>query len=91
MLARYGIHLGDFMDFVDVAFAGESLGQVFEGQRSFDLVVRYNEQNRKHCLCHSKTLYWIHLTERKIPLHYVATVDITGNPYSIKSGKNVQT
>jgi Cu/Ag efflux pump CusA len=36
MLARYGISVGDFTEFVDVAFAGEKVGEVYEGAQSFD-------------------------------------------------------
>lgn len=83
MLAKYGIRLGDFIEFIDVAFAGEKVGQVFEAQRSFDLVVRYNEENRNTAEAIKNTL--IDTPEgQKIPLHYVADVDVSGNPYSIE-------
>ena len=88
MLAKYGIRLGDFMDFVDVAFAGEKVGQVFEGQRSFDLVVRYNEENRNTAEALENALLDTH-DGQKIPLHYVAEVDISANPYTV-SRENVQ-
>jgi CzcA family heavy metal efflux pump len=88
MLAKYGIRLGDFMDFIDIAFAGERVGQVFEGQRSFDLVVRYHEQSRNTVESIKNSLIDTH-NGKKIPLHYVATVDITGNPYSVNR-ENVQ-
>lgn len=39
-LARYGISLAEFNDFVRTAFAGNVVAQVYEGQRSFDLMVR---------------------------------------------------
>lgn len=88
MLAKYGIRLGDLMDFIDVAFAGEKVGQVFEGQRSFDLVVRYNEQNRNTAGAIKNSLLDTH-TGAKIPLYYVADVNINSNPYSV-SRENVQ-
>ncbi|MCB0642303.1 MAG: efflux RND transporter permease subunit, partial [Phaeodactylibacter sp.] len=88
MLAKYGIRLGDFMDFIDVAFAGERVGQVFEGQRSFDLVVRYNEQNRATAEAIKNSLLDAY-DGKKIPLHYVAEVDISGSPYAV-SRENVQ-
>jgi CzcA family heavy metal efflux pump len=88
MLAKYGIRLGDFMDFIDVAFAGERVGQVFEGQRSFDLVVRYNEQNRNSAEAIKNTLLNTPDGEM-IPLHYVAKVEVAANPYSV-SRENVQ-
>ena len=88
MLAKYGIRLGDFMDFIDVAFAGEKVGQVFEGQRSFDLVVRYNEENRNTAEAIKNSL--IDTPDgQKIPLRYVAEVDVTGNPFSVNR-ENVQ-
>ena len=88
MLAKYGIRLGDFMDFIDVAFAGEKVGQIFEGQRSFDLVVRYNEENRNTAEAIKNSLIDTP-NGKKIPLQYVAEVDVTGNPYSVER-ENVQ-
>lgn len=45
-LARYGMAVADVQDFVRVALGGESVGQVFEGDRRFDLVVRLPENLR---------------------------------------------
>lgn len=88
MLAKFGIKLGEFMDFVDVAFAGEKVGQIFQEQRNFDLVVRYNEVNRNSIKAIRNAL--IDTPEgKKIPLHYVADIRIEGTPYSI-SRENVQ-
>lgn len=39
-LARYGIPLSEFNDFIQTAFAGKAVAQVYEGQRSFDLMIR---------------------------------------------------
>ncbi len=46
MLAKYGISIGQFTEFIDVAFAGEKVSQVFESNKSFDLVLRFNDENR---------------------------------------------
>jgi CzcA family heavy metal efflux pump len=46
MLAKYGITVGQFTEVVDVAFAGEKVSEVYEGVRSFDLVLRYDEESR---------------------------------------------
>lgn len=46
MLSAHGISKGDFAHFVETAFQGEVVSQVFEGQRSFDLVVRYEPKSR---------------------------------------------
>ncbi len=82
MLAKYGIRLGDFMEFIDIAFAGEKVGQVFEGQRNFDLVLRYNEENRNTAKALKNALLDTPNGE-KIPLHYVADISVTGNPFSV--------
>ena len=88
MLAKYGIKLGDFMDHIDVAFAGEKLGQIYEGQKSFDLVLRYNESNRKDAESIKNTL--IDAGDgQKIPLHYVASIGISDSPFSVER-ENVQ-
>jgi len=39
MLAKYGISIGEFTKFIDVAFAGEKVSQVFESNKSFDLIL----------------------------------------------------
>jgi len=88
MLAKYGISMGEFMDFIDVAFAGESVGQIFEGQRNFDLVVRYDERNRENSEAIKNALIDTH-DGKKIPLHYVADVEVKGSPNSV-SRENVQ-
>ncbi len=46
MLARYGIPLSDFNQFVNVALGGEEVSMVFEKERSFPMVVRFNEGSR---------------------------------------------
>ncbi|MDX2224083.1 MAG: CusA/CzcA family heavy metal efflux RND transporter [Rhodospirillaceae bacterium] len=45
-LARYGIKIAEFQDVVAVALGGRAVGQVFEGDRRFDIVVRLPEPIR---------------------------------------------
>ncbi|MEQ1519073.1 MAG: CusA/CzcA family heavy metal efflux RND transporter, partial [Usitatibacteraceae bacterium] len=44
MLARYGINMSDVQDAVATATGGRAAGQVFEGDRRFDVVVRLPEE-----------------------------------------------
>jgi CzcA family heavy metal efflux pump len=87
MLAKYGITIGEFTEFVDIAFAGEKVSQIFESDKSFDLILRFNEENRgkiesiKNVLIDSRT--------GKIPLHYVANIISTSGPSTINR-ENVQ-
>ena len=45
-MATYGVSVADLAEFTDVAFNGEVASQVLEGQRSYDLVVRFDERRR---------------------------------------------
>ncbi len=46
ILSAYGMTVGKLMEQVDIAFAGEEAGEIYEGQQYFDLVVRYQESSR---------------------------------------------
>ena len=48
MLARYGINMSDVQDAVATATGGRAAGQVFEGDRRFDVVVRLPEAMRSN-------------------------------------------
>ncbi|MDR1633166.1 MAG: CusA/CzcA family heavy metal efflux RND transporter [Dysgonamonadaceae bacterium] len=43
MLARYGITMNDFNRFIGLAFSGEKQTEIFEGQRSFDLILKLKQ------------------------------------------------
>jgi CzcA family heavy metal efflux pump len=47
MLKQYGIPIYEFAEFIDVAFAGEKVSEVYEGNMSFDLILRYNDRYRQ--------------------------------------------
>ncbi|QQS52637.1 MAG: efflux RND transporter permease subunit [Bacteroidota bacterium] len=88
MLAQYGITIQQFNDYIDIAFGGEKLADIYEGQRRFDLVLRLN-------LDHTQTLEGIRTalidTEsgKKVPLEQVAEIVSVSGPSSI-SRENVQ-
>jgi CzcA family heavy metal efflux pump len=44
MLGQYGISIERFNEFIDIAFGGEKLADIYEGQRSFDLILRLNKR-----------------------------------------------
>ena len=47
-LARYGLAVDDVQDTVSIALGGAVAGQVFEGDRRFDIVVRLPENQRQN-------------------------------------------
>jgi CzcA family heavy metal efflux pump len=46
ILTAYGMTVADLMEQVDVAFAGEKAGEIYEGQKYFDLIVRFRQEAR---------------------------------------------
>jgi len=46
MLAIYGLTAKGLLEQVDIAFAGETAGEIYEGQRYFDLIVRFDKPYR---------------------------------------------
>ena len=81
MLARYGIPTGQFTDFVDVAIAGEKVGEVFEGERRFDLVLRYKPEDR--ATIESIRNLPIDAHDGAVPLSAVADVRSASGPSTI--------
>lgn len=45
-MARYGLNVSDVQDTVEIAVGGKAAGQVFEGDRRFNIVVRLPEELR---------------------------------------------
>ncbi len=88
MLAQYGITIGQFNDFVNIAFGGEKLSDIYEGQRSFDLVLRLPPD-------YTQTIDGIRAAlmdtydGKKVPLEQVADIVSVSGPGSI-SRENVQ-
>ena len=46
-IARYGINVEDVQQVIQTAVGGEGAGQIFEGIRRFDIVVRYTPESRR--------------------------------------------
>lgn len=88
IMARYGLTMGELMEFIDVAFAGEPVGEVFEGERSFGLVVRYDANNRGSIEKIRNALIDVP-TGQQVPLSEVADVTSSSGPNTINR-ENVQ-
>ena len=46
-IAKYGLNIKDLNNVLTMGFAGKTSGSIFEGEKQFDLVVRFDEKNRK--------------------------------------------
>lgn len=87
ILAKYGIPLPEFSEFIQVNLAGETVSQVYEEGKSFDLVVRTKDQYRDEIEKIRNLM--IDAGDKKVPLHYVANVTSSMGPNTI-SRENVK-
>lgn len=88
VLAKYGITLPEFKEFVSVNMAGEIVSQVYEDGKSFNLVVRTQEDYRNE-MEKVRNLMMDTPDGGKVPLSYVAEVRSTSGPNTI-SRENVK-
>ena len=88
MLAKYGISLPEFSEFVNVCLAGEAVSQVYEKGKSFDLTVRVKDNLRDE-MEKIRNLMIDTGDGQKIPLNYVAEIRSTMGPNTI-SRENVK-
>lgn len=88
MLAHYGISLADFNEFVDIAFNGEKMADIYEGQMSFDLVLKLNK-DYSQSIDGIKSALIETYDGKKVPLEQVAEIVSVSGPSSI-SRENVQ-
>lgn len=88
MLARYGITIAQFNSFVEAAFNGEKLADIYEGQRSFDLVLKLNDTYTQSIDDLMSAMIDAE-DGTKVPLAEVAEIVSVGGPNKV-SRENVQ-
>ncbi|WP_426062097.1 CusA/CzcA family heavy metal efflux RND transporter [Hymenobacter sp. B1770] len=81
-LARYGLNVADLNTLLRASFAGDVAGQVYEGERRFDLVVRLDSSQRRG-LTDLNNLYVDLPSGQKVPLGEVATVAFRNAPAQV--------
>lgn len=87
-LAAYGITIDEFNEFIDRAFGGEKITDIYEGQRRFDLVLRLNADYNDDIEGVRKALIAT-ADDRRVPLEEVADIVSTSGPGTI-TRENVQ-
>ncbi|WP_316832664.1 CusA/CzcA family heavy metal efflux RND transporter [Pedobacter aquatilis] len=73
-MAKYGVNVDDVNRVVNTAFAGQIAGQVYEGEKRFDMVVRLDEAARKN-ISDVENLMVLTKAGTQIPLSMVANVE----------------
>lgn len=81
MLGKYGITMPEFGEMVSVLLAGEPVSQVYEGNQSFDLTLKVNDESRESAK-RIKNLI-VDAKGRKVPLSNLAEVTSSVGPNTI--------
>ncbi|GGG37063.1 efflux RND transporter permease subunit [Hymenobacter glacieicola] len=81
-LAQYGLRVSDLNTLLRASFAGDVAGQVYEGERRYDLIVRLDSTNRRS-IQDLRGLYVDLPGGEKVPLEEVATVDFRNAPIQV--------
>ncbi|OJW81811.1 MAG: acriflavine resistance protein B [Bacteroidetes bacterium 46-16] len=82
-IARYGLSIGTVNQALSTAFAGQSTGLVYEGERRYDLVVRLSQENRQD-IKDVKNIYITAPNGNQIPLDQLAAVQFQVGPNQIQ-------
>lgn len=82
-LAQYNVSISDVNKAVNMAFAGQSTGMVFEGEKRFDLVVRLKSEVRQS-LEDAQNLLIPTGNGQQVPLSKLAEVSIKDGPNQIQ-------
>ncbi|TDE05592.1 CusA/CzcA family heavy metal efflux RND transporter [Flavobacterium hiemivividum] len=81
-IARYGLNISELNDMIALGFAGKTVGNVFEGEKRFDMVIRLDQTNR-HDINDLKNLYVSAPNGEQIPLQELANIEYTEGPAKI--------
>ncbi|MCI5058631.1 MAG: CusA/CzcA family heavy metal efflux RND transporter [Flavobacteriales bacterium] len=81
-MAQYGVTVDKLNDYVSAAFAGESAGVIFEGEKRFDVVIRLAKEFRQD-INNLKNLYIDLPSGAQVPLKEVANISYKPGPMQI--------
>lgn len=81
-IAKYGLNVEDLNSLIEMGFAGKPAGTVFEGEKQFDLVVRFDTEHHKDIQdIETATVQLPNGTQ--LPLSEFATISYTKGPAKI--------
>ncbi|HRJ31468.1 MAG TPA: CusA/CzcA family heavy metal efflux RND transporter [Cyclobacteriaceae bacterium] len=81
-IARYGLNILELNTLVSAGFAGLTAGSVFEGEKRFDLVIRFEKQSRAD-IENLRNMYVTLPTGGQIPLRELAEIRYSKGPAKI--------
>jgi cobalt-zinc-cadmium resistance protein CzcA len=83
VMAKHGVSIEAINTAINTAFAGQPAGLVFEGEKRFDIVVRFDNINRQH-LQDVDQIFISTSSGYQIPLHELADVSFAVGPNQIQ-------
>ncbi|MFA8451543.1 MAG: CusA/CzcA family heavy metal efflux RND transporter [Bacteroidales bacterium] len=81
-LGQYGLNVSDLNQLVSTSFSGNKAGVIYEGQKSFDVVIRLNNEKRTD-INDIKNLFVYMPNGKQIPLKEVAEISYKPGPMQI--------
>ena len=81
-LARYGLHIAELNELITLGFAGKATGNLFEGEKRFDIVLRFDTESRND-IDHLRNLHVPLPSGGTVPLCEVADIFYTEGPAKI--------
>lgn len=81
-IAKYGLNIEDLNKVITMGFAGKTAGTVFEGEKQFDLVLRFDDAHRKD-IENLETASVSLPNGTKLPLSEFANISYTKGPAKI--------
>ncbi|MGB6037173.1 MAG: CusA/CzcA family heavy metal efflux RND transporter, partial [Cryomorphaceae bacterium] len=81
-IAQYGLDIQKINEYVSAAFAGGVAGVIFEGEKRFDMVIRFDETHRRS-IDDLRTLYIDLPDGTQVPIKEVADINYVPGPMQI--------
>jgi heavy metal efflux system protein len=83
VIAQHNLSIEEINRMVNISFAGQSTGLVYEGEKRFDLIVRLNESSRKKIEDINNLLIPTQ-SGQQIPLRHLANISVETGPNQIQ-------
>jgi len=81
-IARYGVNVSDVLSIIEIAIGGKPVSQIYEENRSFDLVAKFPEEKRNSIETMGNILVSTH-NGSTVPLNQLADVVVEEGPVQI--------
>ena len=88
-VARYGLNVRDVQDVIEMAIGGKPISTVFEGEKRFDVTVRFQAQARADASAIGNILVPTHDGSR-IPLSQLASIEVVNGASIIARRENIR-